>query len=53
MRGVVAIARSEDETASQLKRILSQLVLAMATRAGAFAGYSVIAPKKVEQRSAA
>ena len=53
MRIEVAIAGSEDETASQLKRILSQLVLAMATRAGAFAGYSVIAPKKVEQRGAA
>ena len=53
MRIEVAIAGSEDETASQLKRVLSQLVLAMAARTGAFAGYSVIAPKKVEQRSAA
>ena len=49
----VAIAGSEDETASQLKRVLSQFVLAMAARAGAFAGYSVITPKKVEQRGAA
>ena len=49
----IAIAGSEDETASQLKRVLSQLVLAMATGAGAFAGCSVIAPKKVEQSGAA
>jgi hypothetical protein len=49
----VAIARSEDETASQLQGVLSQLVLAMATGASAFAGCSVIAPKKVEQRGAA
>ena len=53
MRIEVAIAGSEDETASQLKRVPSQLVLAMAARAGAFAGHSVIAPKKVEQRGAA
>jgi len=53
MRVEVAITGSEDETASQLKRVLPQLVLAMATRAGAFAGYSVIPPKKVEQRGAA
>jgi len=52
MRIEVAIARSEDETASKLKRVLSQLVLAMTARLGAFAGYSVIAPKKVEQRGA-
>jgi hypothetical protein len=48
MRIEVAIAGSEDETDSQLKRVLSQLVLAMAIGAGAFAGCSVIAPKKVE-----
>ena len=53
MRIEVAIAGSEDETASQLERVLSQLVLAMATGAGALAGRSVIAPKKVEQRGAA
>ena len=53
MRIEVAIAGSKDETASQLKRIFPQLVLAMAARTGAFASYSVIAPKKVEQRSAA
>jgi hypothetical protein len=53
MRIEVAIAGSEDETASQLKRVISQLVLPMAARTSAFADYSVIAPKKVEQRGAA
>ena len=45
MRIEVAIAGSEDETASQLKRILAQLVLAMAARTGTLAGYRVIVPK--------
>ena len=53
MRIKVAIAGSEDETASQLKRVLSELVLSMATSAGTFAGCSVIAPKKVERSGAA
>jgi len=45
MRIEVAIAGSEDETASQLKGILAQLVLAMAARTGTPAGYRVIVPK--------
>ena len=44
MRVEVAIAGSEDETASQLKGILTQFVLAMAARTGTSAGYCVIVP---------
>ena len=49
MRIDVSIAGSEDETASQLERVLSQLVLAMTARASPFAGYGVIAAEEVKQ----
>ena len=45
MRVEVAVAGSKDETASQLKGILAQFVLAMAARTGTSAGYCVIVPK--------
>lgn len=45
----VAIAGREYEAPPQLKRIVAQLVLAMATRAGALAGCHIIATKYVEQ----
>ncbi len=53
MRIKVPIAGREYEASPQLKGIPAQLVLAMALRAGTFAGCCVIAPKKVEQRGAA
>jgi hypothetical protein len=53
MRIEVAIAGSEDEAASQLKWVLSQLVLAMTARASAFAGCGVIAAEEVKQIGAA
>jgi len=45
MRVEVAIAGSEDETAPQLKGILTQFVLAMAARSGTPAGDCIIVPR--------
>ena len=45
----VAIPRSEDETCSQLKRILSQAVLAVSRSFGAPARYGVVAAEEMEK----
>ena len=45
----IAIAGSKDEAASELKRVLSQPVLAMTARASAFTGCGVIVVEAVKQ----
>jgi hypothetical protein len=49
VRVQVAIAGSKDESSAELKRILAQLVLAMALRPCPLAGGSVVAAKEVEE----
>ena len=49
MREAVDIARSEDKAPSQLKRILSQFVLAMAGCPSASSRGGVVAAERVQQ----
>jgi hypothetical protein len=49
MGEAIDIARAKDEAAAKLKRILSQFVLAMARRAGAFAGIEIILAQNMQQ----
>ena len=46
---VVHVARAENESSSQLKRVFAQSVLAVSAGLGAFSGNGIVAPQQMQQ----